>query len=243
MSRPFQKLIGEGKDPGKINAVLLQDGEKYYILGTFAYTGHRIIFFPGAINRTITIHDGQSLTNQGSISILEHLTLETNLKDWHYKTANTLNRFPTNHTKEVEKNTVLWFVWRINDVKALEPVPKTTTMNFSVKESDTERRSKLFQQSFDGVIHHIVKQDAKASREFFWNIEFFVTTKKEKLDPDVPVNLSGNDTKLNESSKKGHTRIHHIRLVGFDGWIIIRVSKVKGSLSSNYMQFISGESL
>ena len=127
-------------------------------------------------------------------------------------------------------------------MKSLERVSKTTTMHFSLEKSDTERRSKLIQQSWDGTIDNVVKVDTKINGDFFWNIEFFATTEKEKPYPDAPVSMRcSNNTQINKSSKKIRTRTHHVRLVGFDGWIIIRISKIKGKIPSD--EFISGSSM
>jgi hypothetical protein len=68
----------------------------------------------------------------------------------------------------------------------------------------------------------------------------FVTTKKGKLISKTPVDIIHcNATELKEDRKQAWIRTHHIPLEGFDGWIIIRLSKIKGKLPMD-SQFVSG---
>ena len=57
--RPFKKILHEGKKPGKITFVFLNDNYQYYVLGAFSFTGKHLIFFPGFKDRRLSYVRGK----------------------------------------------------------------------------------------------------------------------------------------------------------------------------------------
>jgi len=244
MIRPFRKIISEGKHPGKINFIFLQEKDDYFLLGSFSYTEKNILFFPSLVDQKIITHNGQSI-NETFVPNLDHLTLTQNLKDWHVTALEKKEKswkVPSFHTQEIEKNVRLWFVWRVSSTKVFESPAEVTKFHFQLADSEIDRRGHLLVESMQNAIHNITKVNDDLENDFFWNLEFFVSDSTEKIFPQKNLNLQhSSKTKITENRDQIMSRTHHVQLDGFDGWIIIRISKIMGKFPLD-SQFISGES-
>ncbi|MEX0763993.1 MAG: hypothetical protein WD033_02340 [Nitrosopumilaceae archaeon] len=245
--RPFRKILRDGKDPGKINYLFHTDNDKYYVLGSFAYTNNHIIFFPAFVDRTIVNFYETQFIEQGIQLHVDHFTLENNLRTWHVtfdEKQEQKTRVRKLNTKNIDEYNFLWFILRIKSLSAIEFAPQRQIMLLESTKSEVIRRAPIINKARENAVFQATKLDDNLTEEYFWQFEFFVnTTQDRKNIPKVPVTVQGNiDADIKDARKQAHIRIHQVFLDGFNGCIIIRVSKIIGTIKTP-IQFISGHEI
>ncbi|MFL6425436.1 MAG: hypothetical protein ACJ71R_17855 [Nitrososphaeraceae archaeon] len=96
------------------------------MLGVFVNTGARLLFLPGDTGRFLTRSPGPQIkgeTNQAEEVIVDHMTLESDLKSWHIKMSNREIKYGSMRTGKVDNTFYLWFQMQIRSLDQLEPLP------------------------------------------------------------------------------------------------------------------------
>lgn len=245
--RPFKKILRDGKNPGKLTYVFLRDGSDYFVLGSFSYTGKHLIFFPGLIDRRLVNFGPTNYLKEGVTLHIDHFTLEQNFEKWHLtvdEKENNAIRFPNQKTRKLDEHNRLWFVFKIKSPNKLERCPKEFRIHLYESPNEIERRLPIIFNSRQDAIFQIVELDEKQQKPFFWYVEFFNNKSKNRnnMPEKVVIVMKNKATKVIDTPKKLPMRIHQIFLKGFDGSILIRVSKVRGEISSHLI-FETGDNI
>jgi len=241
--RPFRKIFRHGKDPGTITYVFHSDNGKFYVLGSFAFTNKRIIFFPGFIEKTLVNFFDEQLRDKGINLHIDHFSIEQNLRNWHI-TFEEDERKRSLNTKRVDHNNFLWFVLRIKVLTSLEPTPEKIIMKMSASDKEIDRRTPIIMKSRQNAIFQSTLLGDELKEEFIWQFEFFVNTTQDwKNTPQVPnIGASNSGVVIKDARKKVPIRDHMVLLDGFDGCVFIRVSKIIGTMTDP-IQFIPGHEI
>jgi hypothetical protein len=126
--RPFRRVLEKGKPMGTINYVFYQEDNNYFVLGAFVYSDRqRIIFFPGILDRRMTISpEGDELLGKGILQHIDHLSLESSLRTCHLTLVEkeTLHaKYNKFNTKLIQDDMFYWFSMSIQDAWKLESAP------------------------------------------------------------------------------------------------------------------------
>jgi len=245
--RPFKKILKEGKKPGKITFVFLNDNGQYFVLGAFSFTVKHLIFFPGFKDRRLSYVGDKQYLNEGVVLHIDHLTLDQNLRTWHFTfdEKNTKGaKIPTNKTKKIDETNFLWFACKVSNSSDLYETPNEQEVNLKASLSEIKRRVPIIHEARKGSIFQIVHVDEKLGQPFFWYFEFFVNTSPDRENyPHSPVIVvPTSQTTLLNKRREAPTRTHHMLIEGFKGSIFIRVSKFRGSMKSA-LEFVSGHEI
>ena len=124
----------------------------------------RLIFFPG-FNFTATwvkVAGKRSREKRHDIHI-GHITLEKNLRRWHYTSPGSKHHLGSGLTTDLGDNRFLWFGMSVAGSNVLKAVRQETVFHTMVPASDTTRRTDAFMASREGVVFNIlsVHPDAK----------------------------------------------------------------------------------
>lgn len=241
--RPFTKLIEDGKPAGKINFLFFQEKNEYYILGSFANTGRRIVFFPGIIARKITTSPPDSDLLTKHAVHLDHLTLEENWRNWHIKllSQNKDLRLKKRNTKRFGDTLFLWFVVAVKSLDKLEIAPKSQSITIQgPHQNELKRRLKELLKARDGSVFYISKLEHYPEEQWYLNIEFFINGKPANKDlGQVPLSTARHlSDVVNGTTNRG--RETPVALNQFPGLVWVRVTKMPGTLQEDIL-FIQGK--
>jgi hypothetical protein len=188
--RPFKKLMQEEKPAGKTAFVFYRQDNISFVLGSFTFTGRRIIFFPpSTLTRVVYTPNGKGLTSERYN--IEHFTLEEDFTNWHitlYQKLTENIRYPTIRTTMVSHDVFLWFIMAIPHPTRLEPMPKTQQYLLKAPNViDLQRRKQIMLQSVEGNIFPVTELSVSPPTPYFINFEFFIGKEKNELDlPEIP---------------------------------------------------------
>ncbi len=239
--RPFKKILKDGKPIGKIHYIFYKEGQKYYVLGSLAYSNGRLIFFPGHIDLRMTWAKDKPILGEGLSHHFDHLTLESNLRRYHLTLLEKETqgiKYEKMNTKFVGKDMILWFVMGVQSADKLEAAPRTQTLRLRwYKQADLNRRYKIIQDARGGIFP-VLESVEQLESPFFINFEFFVNLNPSpKAEPptrlfaaEVPDSESG-ETKIIDVP----TLASIIKPQGFSGLIWIRTSKIKTTLKEHHV--------
>jgi hypothetical protein len=240
--------IKEGKPIGSIKHVLVKEGDLYYVLGVFVNTGVRLLYFPGDTARFLTRPPGPQTkggTNHADEGIVDHLTLESDLKSWHIKMSNREIKYGTRRSGKVDNTFYLWFQMQIGSLDQLEPLPQENHIyvsNIADRGKDLIRLLPMIKKSSNPE-RDAIRLNEKISKEKFWAFQFFVTKSTDAILPPqmrrVNVNRPPYVIVNDPQTGKGETRAQ-IKLEGF-GSIWIRAYTVNGTVHDENCFIISGE--
>ena len=124
--RPYRTAIEGGKLIGSIKHVLVREGDLCYVLGIFVTTMRHLLFFPGDTGRMLTRPPGPQIkegANHAEELIVDHLTLESDLKSWHVKMSTREIKYPTMRSGKVDNTFYLWFQMQIGSLGQPESLP------------------------------------------------------------------------------------------------------------------------
>lgn len=236
--RPFRKILVDGKPIGKISYIFYKEKGEHFVLGSFAYSGKRIMFFPGLVDRRVTLSpEGQRILEKGLVHNIDHLSLEADFRTWHLSLEGKIAKYRRMNTKRVRDDMFLWFVMGIKNVKHLEPAPKAQEIRLTWRSlPEINRRLKVILEAREGAQFPITHIDGDPPTEpYFLNFEFFVSLRRTKeYSPPLTVYDAGILSKSTRDPRGAvRTRAHPVIFGGFDGMLWVRASKVMGSFESN----------
>lgn len=202
-----------------------------------------IIYFPGFNERTLVNFYEQMLLENGTKLHIDHFTVDESLRTWHIKLEEKQTMFKTLKTKSVDEYNFLWFILRVNSLESLESSPNKLVMTLESTENEIKRRSEIINEARQNALFQATELIEDLDKQFFWQFEFFINrTQDQSHFPQVPVSIQGNPGEIKDARTEARMRTHQIFLDGFDGSIIIRVSKIIGNVSTP-IQFISGHEI
>lgn len=246
--KPFRKIIRDGKPIGRINYVFYQENQDYRILGSFAYGGKRMTFFPAMIDTRMTrTPSGQEVLKEGILQHMDHITLDESLRTWHMTLLEKQtrgDRYQRMNSLRVKEDMFLWFVMGVQDASKLEEAPRTQEIRLPWPHfNELQRRHKLLMDARGDSEFVITRvDDEPPEAPYFLNFEFFVSTRKERdYEPPLLVYNAGVLSELKDKRTQILTRAHHIKLTNFSGSIWIRVSKITGTLKSHAVFINAGD--
>ena len=120
----------------------------------------------------------------------------------------------------------------------MERAPQTQEIKIKGKNYiDVKRKSKFIDESRGGCRFHVTSVNDNPGDDYYINFEFFISATRHRKDaPSTAgiyhIGLSGYDTGT-DSRKNILTRLHQVRLQGFNGSLWIRVSKIVGKLEEH----------
>jgi hypothetical protein len=246
--RPYRTAIEKGKPIGSIKHILVREGDVYYVLGIFDTTRKHLVFFPGTAARMLARSPGPQIkegANPTDELIVDHLTLESDLKSWHIKMSSREIKYHAMGSGKVNDSFYLWFQMQVSSLNQLESLPYENHIHLNIdpnRASDLYRLLHLMKNSRDREIP-VIPFNEKVSEENFWAFQFFTTKSMGAILPQVPrVNVNRPPYVIvdNHQTGKQETRTH-VKLDGF-GSIWIRVYKVNGTMPSDCFM-ISGQEL
>lgn len=238
--RPFSKVLKTEKQIGKINFLLFKENDRFYLLGAFANTEKRIIFFPAMREHYITKQTTLTINNQTTNTMLQHISLESNLKNWHYKFIDS-----SNSDTKTERFTIpkldnvfsLWFVWRFKSLENLEMLPKRHELIIKGNEQSVRRKINRMIEAIHNSVGSVLTCDDNSQNDFFWNLEFFISNSKKLDFPLIPVNCTTNDTCIITDNRIDvvTNAVQPIFIENFNGLIWVRIGKIIGTLKSDHV--------
>ncbi|MGH2612615.1 MAG: hypothetical protein ACRDFB_06145 [Rhabdochlamydiaceae bacterium] len=244
--RPFRKVIREGKPIGKISYLFFKDGNEHRVLGSFAYTGKRILYFPSITDRRLTFYSDERYNITENTLHIDHFSLESNLRTWHWTLLEKKEksiRMTTQNTKRITSSLFRWFVMGIQSIDRLESMPEKQGIIVNSHSGDISRRVSIILDSMKKSIFQVTEVRDKVESPYFIIFEFFISTNQLPDFPDVKVfDLRGTSATIEDKRSEVLTRNHRIFLRGFSGTIWVRVSKIRGSIPSHAI-FVSGHEL
>jgi hypothetical protein len=216
------------------------------VLGVFVTTEAHVLFFPGDTARFLTRPPGPQIkggTNHAEEVIVDHLTLESNLK-WHIKMSNREIRYGVMRSGKVDNTFYLWFQLQIGSLDQLESLPEENHIYMEIDPTrglDYARLLPTIKNSRNCEIDVIALN--KISKDEFWAFQFFVTKSMDAILPPQMRRVNVNRPPfviVNESqTSKGETRAQ-VKLEGF-GSIWIRAYTINGTVHDEGCFIISGE--
>lgn len=227
----------------------MKQGDLYYVVGVFVNTGARLLFFPGDTARFLTRPPGPQIkggTNNAEEVIVDHMTLESNLKSWHIKMSNREIKYGTMRPGKVDNTFYLWFQMQIGSLDQLEPLPQENHIYLEIDPTrglDYARLLPMIKNSRDYEIK-VIPLNEKISKEKFWAFQFFVTKSMDAILPQVRrvnVDIPPYVIVKDPQTGKGETR-SQIKPEGF-GSIWIRAYTVNGTVHDESCFIISGQGL
>lgn len=244
--RPFNKILNDGKLPGKVVYLFHKDNDEYYILGSFACTEKHLIFFPGVVDRKLVNFYEKELLKNGITTHLNHFTLDNNLRTWHVSTDEKQSHgitFKTLQIRETDSITFLWFVLRVRNSTDLELASEEIEISYSSTLKKLKKLSEIITKSIKYSEFPCTKVEDDTKTGFFWQFEFFVTSTIKLRSVDAPVTIQKNiDVTINDARKNSPVGIYMVKIDGFPGSVLVRVSKIRGTISTP-CQFISGHEI
>lgn len=183
--RPFRQLVEEGKPIGTINYIFYKEKVAHYVLGSLCCSpGTRILFFPGIRDRVVRwiTKQGENLPVLAKDIIVDHLTLDSNLKKGHItvRTSDDKSKIQKKVSnfviKRVAEDAVFWFAMSIKDASLLEVLSKRITFLFSSPAGDANRRMHEILKARESAIFHIVSliRDVKSAKGEFLHFRVFL---------------------------------------------------------------------
>ena len=244
--RPFRVLIEEGRDIGKIN-YLFYRGEKLpsHIFGSLCFTvGKKLLFFPGLIGRKLLWHS--KLPNfTPPKGLIDHFTIQSDFKEWHVtilingKKEKRKNWIPGFKLFEIEPKVYSWFGLSIREVNQLKLTPEIINFPFlKGSPKDLQKKVDIVKLSRKGAKFQellLPNEEEFDSKNNFLHFDVLIDKRRfrqlNKLDLKS-VALFSKPALIEEIKPNLQfiTRTHKVKVRGFNGDIIIGVSRHRGKL-------------
>lgn len=242
--RPYLKVAVKGELVGKVNHLFYKDslksGRPTRTLGSICRTSKkRILFFPALIEQLVlwTYNKKEGFKNREPLrELVDHITLEKDHKRGHFRLtkdigtpASRWSTFPT--LKHV--NSYFWFGLILRNDEVLELTPKKLRAEFTVPDSDAQRRVSQMIQANQDAVWHIVSLNNKAlGKNEFLFLEFILgpnnldVSSLQRLVPLQPPIITNRPTNLDD---KERIRAHSCSIIGLTDKVWIIVSKHIGN--------------
>lgn len=246
--RPFRKLLEKGTPVKNISFVTYKNKNDNFILGSFTFTGKRLIFFPG-MNLSLQNPSEDYLKKRKLDFLVDHMSLENDFETCHetdISKPTSKHKLSTKRTKKLSESLYLWFFWEIKP-NVLEKLPATQLMFIRGTEKEmAHKTSLLFDVNHDDkTISFETNENLDGSH--YWHFEFFVHKNKIDHDPYLrelaihPGFLADFPRIVSEDRKIIEVQIKAIHLEDFDGTIFIRSCKLKGSFPTDSIMEVGGK--
>jgi hypothetical protein len=195
-------------------------------VGTFLFSvGKRIIFFPAVQDLSIQMnaagkHEGLTI---------DHITIEPDLKDWHYTTVNGKHGTIAGTTILVPN---LWhlFSMAVAEPKCLEQTPSKFAFEVSTSSADSPLRVTRFQNAIKGLTHTLVQLDRSFGEAGFLNFDFFLDRRVNGNDKELKTLMPPKSAvhEVSEPAENDICKIHEIQLPELEGKLVIKSAWLRG---------------
>lgn len=176
LSRVARSPLVDGKPQQNLSLCFYSDSivdgteEKQNLkwFGAFVLSGAgRLIFFPGFnfLATWVKVARKRSREKRHDIHI-DHITLEKNLRRWHYTSPDSKHHLGSGLTTDLGENRFLWFGLSIADSNILKVVRQETVFHTMVPAPDTTRRTDVFMASRKGAVFNIISLHPNAKQRF-----------------------------------------------------------------------------
>jgi hypothetical protein len=251
LSRAVKSTLSDGRPDQRLAMCFYDDRDSAEFnlrwFGIFILSSkNHLIFFPGFnfVSQGIIAVKGR-MQETRSIQV-DHITLENNLKNWHYTSPNSNDHYGRGLTTDLSENRFLWFGLSISDYACLRPVKQETVFQTGAPDSDAKRRMDSFNDSREGVFFNIITSPEDAEKHFAKGFTHFAVIVGPSgfpnyLGPDLGIPFGSPFVKeaLPSSLMGVPSRLHRVSLNNkFD--IEIMVIRLPGSLTQKVI--ITGQS-
>jgi hypothetical protein len=247
LGKPLDNLLNNGSPIEKLVYILYQEkkDQSYYFVGTFILTTKRLLFFPAINISEIALSDKNKL-NQCH---LHHLTLESNLSEWHItvdeKQQDRGKKIDKYRTKKIDSGVSLWFVMCLSSENHMVKLPKELEIKLTCPSSkELRRRLEIITVARNNCDFPITSIGSFPNRKYFLNFEFFLTSSRNILKeqyflPPGIFTVTNDIAKIENDGKNNLSRSTPIRIDGFNSLLTVRTSKIEGQFNFPAL-FISG---
>ena len=186
LTRPFRRVLSEGKPTGKINYVLFSEHDlnsPVYVIGSLCMTERgRILFFPGVKDRLTFLHGVQNRELPKN-TVMDHITLDADFSC--HATFSDGSHFRLSPPiQPVEPDLYGWFSLCIGSLAVLEILPQKLGIEMEVPTSDAERRSMDIMQSREDAVFHVLNlhddDGPTINDDEFLHIDLYVETVRQE---------------------------------------------------------------
>jgi hypothetical protein len=190
LARPYNRLLLEGKQIGRMNHIFFEDPSRNtYVLGSLCYTFTEMLLFFPALNIRRTIWDfSENAGRREVITVqdIDHISLEKNQKLWHVRTfrrdGERGDRWPDYRTELNPEfsDSFYWFGLSIRNPQHLEPKPKLLVLDyFGVQEKSTRLKAlKKAWPSAEVPFHNVTLNDSSIQEGEFLHFDFYIGPEK-----------------------------------------------------------------
>lgn len=198
LTRPFRKLLDRRGGPiGKFTVLFFQPHRTAlptHILGCLSLgESGRLIFFPGNVELRLPWYsegEGKVHTDLQPTELLDHFTLEPDLRSWHVttleQTGETRQPISRKFTREILDNVYYWFGLSLTGSESLQRVPSKLHRTFPIPTSDAERRVKLFWEARRDITDFAIYPPRQQQRGTeFLHFEFVVDKRSQPQRHDI----------------------------------------------------------
>ena len=233
--RVFEKLKTSGKKIGNIKHTFYRgDNNVLFTLGSFVTTKKHILFFPGTNGLQITKVQLDH-TNISSKMTLDHISLERNLRRYHITTIEKEiggQKLPGQNTKKIRNSLFQWLVLGVASETILEKTPKKTIITLqSAYLEELKRRRNEIMSSREKAVFNVLSLNHYPEKDHYLNFEIFVSSEKLSKYPNIDKFYASTGCSNYKGPQDiGRSRIHRLRLLGFNGDVYIRLTKMQGIL-------------
>lgn len=244
MARPFRVLIEEGKNTGNINHVFFKDLKYNYVVGSLCYSKtKRLIFFPGIISRKLLWDSDKGDINDSGI--VDHLTIEPNLKNWHITIFNNGEKDITKNLSnrslhKIEDGLYYWFGLSVSSSNMFEKLLEEYSLSFEIPSDQSKKYNEILLKSKDGAKFHFLSLIEEGIKEDeFLHFDFIIDLRDKNLREKIPHNVTFVPTKPPTTTTELFQvdnfiiRAHPVEIPEFSGVVTILVSKHKGKLTKD----------
>ncbi len=170
--------------------------------------------------------------------LIDHITLEKDFVRWDATIltaqGDKATKFPSQRTRQVEKNLIFWFALCIRTPSILEMAPATLTLGpFAVVSSDSKRRAESALMAREGAVFVITQlhENETLSNDAFVTFEIWVDLRALKEQHDVVVPIAPPAvTKQLILPKQLLYRAHDVKIPGLRDRFGVNVYKLVGTL-------------
>ncbi len=186
LARPYNRLLSEGKQIGRMNHVFFEDPSGHaYVLGSLCHTFTGMLLFFPALNLRSTIWEFSEKEGKKIVRTkqhIDHVTLEKNHEFWHVRTFREDgargDRWPDYRTISIPEslNSFYWFGLSIREPPFLEVKPEMLILDYSVVK-ETETRLKAFQKAWPSreiPFHNVTLNESSIAEGEFLHFDFFI---------------------------------------------------------------------
>jgi hypothetical protein len=183
LARATSSLLVDGNPQQKLSLCFYNDSimdrtegkQNLKWFGAFVLSSaDRLIFFPGFnfITTWVKVAGKRAREKRHDIHI-DHITLEKNLRRWHFTSHGSKSHLGSGLTTDLGDNRFLWFGMSVAGCDVLKAVKQETVFHTLVPASDTLRRIDVFKASREGVVYKILSVHPDAKQRFIMGFLHF----------------------------------------------------------------------